>query len=296
MKRFRLRARDISLTYPKCTATKEEVLLHLSKLMPRYTYICVTAELHQDGTPHLHCQLQLLKDSDIVNERQFDYGSFHCNIQKTIGSESWNKYIKKDGSFTELGSFVDIYKSSKKRTKQELNKLINDTSMVDLVDQGIISMFNYTQIENAKIKYNLAKVQVPNILEERKCYWIYGEPGIGKTYWVRSRYPTIYVKPQNKWWDGYASEDSVLIDDFDCSQLGHLIKIWADKYSFNAEIKGSTIKPLYSKLFLTSNYLPYEIWKDDSMLSTAVSRRFILCTIYEKELVNYYDNNIKILI
>ena len=28
----------------------------------------------------------------------------------------------------------------------------------------------------------------------RKCWWIYGKPGIGKSYAVRSVYPNLYVK------------------------------------------------------------------------------------------------------
>ena len=47
----------------------------------------------------------------------------------------------------------------------------------------------------------------------RKCWWIYGKPGIGKSYAVRSLYPNLYVKSSTKWWDGYTNQDVVLVDD-----------------------------------------------------------------------------------
>ena len=53
----------------------------------------------------------------------------------------------------------------------------------------------------------------------RKCWWIYGKPGIGKSYAVISLYPNLYVKSSTKWWDGYTNQDVVLVDDLDSIRL-----------------------------------------------------------------------------
>lgn len=48
-----------------------------------------------------------------------------------------------------------------------------------------------------------------------------------------------YVKPTNKWWDGY--EDIVILEDVNrvaAKFLSHTIKIWYDEGPFRAEIKG----------------------------------------------------------
>lgn len=61
----------------------------------------------------------------------------------------------------------------------------------------------------------------------------YGASGTGKSRGVRERFPDAYIKANDKWWDGYNNEETVIIDEFGPNQIGicHL-KIWADHYPF----------------------------------------------------------------
>ena len=44
-------------------------------------------------------------------------------------------------------------------------------------------------------------------------------PGSGKSSGVRRDYgDSLYVKDATKWWDGYAGEETVVIDDWDPEQ------------------------------------------------------------------------------
>lgn len=112
--------------------------------------------------------------------------------------------------------------------------------------------------------------------------WVWGPPGVGKSHWVREQYPNAFFKPQNKWWDGYQGEKFVILDDFDCTALGHLLKIWADKYSFVAETKGYSTHIRPFKFIITSNYSIEALFQQDNPMMLALLRRFFVIEIKER--------------
>lgn len=114
-----------------------------------------------------------------------------------------------------------------------------------------------------------------NLDGELENEWHYGPTGTGKSYTVRERYAEFYYKMNNKWWDNYENEDTILIEDVGLSHewMGDFLKIWADRYAFRAEVKGASTVLRPKRVIVTSNYLPHQIWKDPC-IHEPLERRF----------------------
>ena len=105
--------------------------------------------------------------------------------------------------------------------------------------------------------------------------WLWGPPGTGKTRTAWNENPILYIKPINKWWDGYKNEPAVLLDDWDPKHevlVSHL-KIWSDRYPFRCECKGTSMMARPKKIIVTSNYHPRECFQNPQDIA-AIERRF----------------------
>lgn len=314
-KKFRLQCRNFFLTYPKTPVhlMKEDFIEYLTNLCPDYSYMCVAKEKHQDDTPHFHVLLMLQSKKHIRSARYFDMehgwdtSPIHCNIQAARNVDDVLAYINKtDKEPATCGVFVSTKTKKKLGQEAELasraaaNLQLLSQPIKDSIDTGLCSIFNYTKLKENILAYNVDTCKVPEYFPKTN-YWIVGATGIGKSRWVRDRYPggvaDFFYKAQNKWWDGYNGQKVVLIDDFDLAGrcLGHHLKIWGDVYRFSAEIKGGTMIPNVESIIITSQYTPRDIWLSgnvedrDHELVKAVMRRFPLVTVKDGVLIPYED-------
>lgn len=180
----------------------------------------------------------------------------------------WKEETRIDGTQFELGKYPmsrkrkedwdDIWKNAKKGKIEEI--------------PPDIRIKHYNTLRKIQKDY----MDKPDDLEDVCGIWYYGVPGAGKSHAARQEYPDHYLKPCNKWWDGYQDQDNVIIDDFDINHkvLGHYLKIWSDKYSYIAENKGSGIWIRPKKIVITSNYSIEDIFGEDKVLTEALKRRF----------------------
>jgi len=107
-KDFRLNARRIFITIPKCDVSPEEALKRILSNNKTKTCACVIArEQHADGTPHLHILLSKSRPFNINSASYLDFiGSKRGNYQKVRFYEACMRYVTKKGQY--IAHKVDV--------------------------------------------------------------------------------------------------------------------------------------------------------------------------------------------
>lgn len=97
-------------------------------------------------------------------------------------------------------------------------------------------------------------------------HWYWGPAGVGKSRRAYDENPGAYwVLPPNTpggpiWFDGYAGESTIVIDDFALSPAQ--FKRVCDRYPLRVQVKGGSTAALWTKVVVTANYPPEEVYLD----------------------------------
>lgn len=211
-------------------------------------YYVYGKEKGECGTPHLQGFVRYKNPISFNRIRQL-LPRAHVEAQKGSCVDA-STYCKKDGDYKEWGDIP-----TGKRTSDERWRFL-----IDAGERG--------DLESVKREYpgdyfryfdRLVRLRVRDttILDEIQHEWWYGPTGTGKSKKVWEDYPDHYAKMLNKWWDGYANEDVVVIEEWaprnECTASA--LKIWADRYPFPVEVKGGNLRRIRPrKIIVTSNY------------------------------------------
>lgn len=231
-----------------------------------FKYLVVGREVGEQGTPHLQ-GYGTLKNRMLDNKLRRILE--RCHIERRKGTHlQASDYCKKENNFIEIG---EPPKQGERTDLEEVAKKIKEgASVTDIASEHTTTYIKYGR----GIKDAILQLQTPYDHCSVRGIWIYGPPGTGKSYAARHFDPDLYIKSQNKWWDGYNGQLTVLLDDLDIGVLGHYLKIWADKWSCTGETKGGTIHLRHRLFVVTSNYSPEHFWSEDPLMLDAIERRF----------------------
>lgn len=271
------RSRRYCLTwnnYPNEYDNNDPLDAWLSGLGTKYVVagreICPTT-----GTKHLQLYAEFSNARTFARIRAIFPG---CHIEPARGNgNQCREYCIKDGNYREHGI---IPQDPGQREKQRWTDALASAKKGSFDDIPADIYVRYVG--------NLQRIYRDNLpvldpLPQTAGIWIMGPTGTGKSRGARRRYPGLYPKPLNKWWDGYKDNKHVLLDDVDPSHgswIGSFLKIWADHYPFIAEKKGGSVMIRPETIIVTSQYTIDEVFAEGELRS-AIARRFRVLGVLE---------------
>lgn len=186
------------------------------------------------------------------------------------------RYCKKDGDFYEVGtsplSQKEKGEKGKKVIVEKYAKAYDQAKRgrIDEIEPELI-IKHYSTFKQIKRDY----MSRPGDADDVTGVWIVGPAGCGKSSYARRRWPDHYLKPCNKWWDGYQDQPYAILDDVDPHHrtwIGQLLKLWTDRYAFIAEKKCDSVQIRPKKFIITSQYYIHDVFEDHETRS-ALQRR-----------------------
>lgn len=234
----------------------------------------------ENGTPHLQGYLYFGSQKSL-NAVKLIFGTV-THWEPAVGTHEQNfTYCTKEGTWLEVGSrpvFEDNGTREKKRWKRTAELARQGNFALILEEEPQIYLCHYKGIEAIFNKFaDKPAPLTPSKELPVRFHWYYGPGGTGKSRTAFARFPPedTFNKPLNKWWDGYESQQHVVIDDLSIKDdyMGHFLKTWCDYQPVGVEVKmgNKQIRPQY--VSITSNWHPAEIWTDPKMIEP-IMRRF----------------------
>lgn len=261
-----------SFTFTWNNYTPEDVEYLKAKIVDQCAYgVFGFEEGDATHTPHLQGMVHFINAKTKSAANKF----FKDNFNEFMKADAHQAaaYCRKDGDFFEHG-IRPMTKAEQglagKRKYQEALELAR-AGRVSEIEAGLQTRY-YRTYKQIAVDNMVAPPNLDNVCG----VWFYGPPGTGKSHTARSDNPGHYLKALSKWWDGYRNEDVVVLDEFEKNSefMGHYLKLWADKYPFLAEVKGSSMMIRPKKFIVCSNYAIEDIFQNDEVLCQAIKRRF----------------------
>lgn len=229
-------------------------------------------EKGKDGTPHHQGYVEFKDVKRLAGVKKINGRAFWSNRKKT--QKEAIEYCQKEDTRQD-GPWESGDKAPGQGSRTDLAEVAaavkNGASMQEIADKYESTFILHgKKIEHWRSVLFSTPYNHPTV----RGVWYWGPPGTGKSHTAREKYPGLYMKMQNKWWDGYAGEKYVLLDDFDTAggdKLGHHLKIWCDKYACTGEVKNSTLQLRHEVFIITSNYHPRDMFEGEML--KAIERR-----------------------
>lgn len=247
------------------------------------TYLC--GQLERGDHLHLQGYCELEARQRIPWLKHHLSHTAHFEIRRGTQEEAIN-YTSKDDDTTIPGTWFDLGEPTDER-KGKRNDLLDVKAMLDdgASDKDIAAEHfgSWVRYRRCFQEYRqlISTPRDPAVGVDVVIY--YGATGLGKSRAARESYPDAYVKPVGTdWFDGYAGEETVLLDEFRANWMSYgLLLSITDRYPCTVPCKGGHINFNAKRLVFTTNFHPKYWYKNDYY--AALERRISRIIFFEKD-------------
>lgn len=217
----------------------------------------------ETGRRHIQAYIEFNRPVRIPHvQRVFGDRTAHCESRRGT-RESARDYCRKpesrvpDTTPTETGTWNECGSGSRTDLNVVRDLIRAGASVLEIADAHFTPWVRYHRaFDRYRLELRSHDLRDLGII----VYW--GPSGTGKSYKAYHENPGAYWKPQGEWWDGYAGQPTVIIDDFyGWIKYSMMLRI-CDKYPLHVEFKGGTVPAVWTKLIITSNRHPRDWYEN----------------------------------
>jgi hypothetical protein len=245
----------------------------------------------QTGYPHWQGCIVFKDPKSARYVKELLTNDTHLEVMKGSTSQAVKYCMKEHISFQKnILSYRPIEEKVKERKQlkeQRAREIIKDAEQMgieEFKEKWPMEWLNRrTTIEKMMVESMGRRAQTWSGKLQNKNFWIWGDPGVGKSRWAMNQgnMNNIMKKNVNKWWCTYsiAHTQIVIIEDYPTVPQGdylqHHMKVWGDRYPLCGEVKnGATIvEPGRVAIIVTSNYPISRCFSHEEDVK-AIERRF----------------------
>lgn len=132
------------------------------------------------------------------------------------------------------------------------------------------------------IRYSKGITFARNLFCERRDWLtevviIFGKPGTGKSRYMPRGRDTYWKPPDGNWWDDYAGEEKVVLDEWSEKFLtrSQMLRL-CDRYPLKVPIKGGFVEFVAKTIYITTNENPWTWYGADDAWLRRIN--FIWCS------------------
>lgn len=243
------------------------------------SYLVMGKEVgEEEGTPHIQGYMRFLgkppRKAEVLGMLSERLGH-QIWLNAAHGSAAVNRgYCTKQGDFFEKGE-CPMGRGSRSDLADFRDAIKAGTSKLELFEEKTEMMARYPKFYEG-YKAELQRVAAlqqfrDDVVPEVTVIW--GDTGAGKTrevfesHDVGDIYKTAVQASSGDalWWDGYDSQEVILMDDFYGQVRPEYLLNLLDRYPFMLNVKGGTRWRLARRIYITSNVHPSEWYAHGSV-------------------------------